>query len=261
ELLVREGDIQLGWRQPESLLPTISADNHLRISAGRDLDLAGIQLAKSRHLTFSAGRHLNASQSQLNATGNIHLLAGKDLMLRQAGIRAGQQVMLSAGRDIDLSRPNTPESLFYLSELNGVDKFSELGTQITAGDHLQLSAGEDIAGIARLTSTKGNVSVNAGRDLLLSARKYSPMNDGDKHYLYATSAINAAQNLTLVAAGNLLTSGASLTSGRDMQLSAGGNVRFESRQEFIREGNIERFTQHASRLTSGGALTLRSQGS
>ncbi|MBS9444498.1 hemagglutinin, partial [Photorhabdus heterorhabditis] len=42
---------------------------------------------------------------------------------------------------------------------------------------------------------------------------------------------------------------------------AGGNVRFESRQEFIREGNIERFTQHASRLTSGGALTLRSQGS
>ncbi|NDL01598.1 hypothetical protein GPY23_22650 [Photorhabdus bodei] len=82
-----------------------------------------------------------------------------------------------------------------------------------------------------------------------------------KQYLYATSAINAAKNLTLVAAGNLLTSGASLTSGSDMLLSAGGNVRFESRQEFIREGNIERFTQHASRLNSGGALTIRSQGS
>ncbi len=31
--------------------------------------------------------------------------------------------------------------------------------------------------------------------------------------------------------------------------------------DFNHEGNIERFTQHASRLNSGGALTLRSQGS
>ncbi|WP_228957136.1 DUF637 domain-containing protein [Photorhabdus laumondii] len=261
ELLVREGDIQMGRNRPHELLASISADNHLRISAGNDLDLSGTQLDKSHNLTLSAGRNLNASRSQLKAAGNINLFAGNDLMLRQAGIRAGQQVMLSAGRDIDISRPNTPESLFYLSELDGLDKFSELGTQITAGDHLQLSAGGDIAGIARLISTKGNVSVNAGRDLLFSARKYSPINDGDKQYLYATSAINAAKNLTLVAAGNLLTSGASLTSGSDMLLSAGGNVRFESRQEFIREGNIERFTQHASRLNSGGALTIRSQGS
>ncbi|MBS9422400.1 filamentous hemagglutinin N-terminal domain-containing protein [Photorhabdus caribbeanensis] len=261
ELLVREGDIQMGRNRSHELLASISADNHLRISAGNDLDLSGTRLDKSQNLTLSAGRNLNASRSQLNAAGNINLFAGNDLMLRQAGIRAGQQVMLSAGRDIDISRPNTPESLFYLSELDGLDKFSELGTQITAGDHLQLSAGEDIAGIARLTSTKGNVSVNAGRDLLFSARKYSPINDGDKQYLYAASAINAAQNLTLIAAGNLLTSGASLTSGSDMRLSAGGNVRFESRQEFIREGNIERFTQHASRLNSGGGLTIRSQGS
>ncbi|MER2473527.1 two-partner secretion domain-containing protein [Photorhabdus laumondii] len=261
ELLVREGDIQMGRNRSHELLASISADNHLRISAGNDLDLSGTRLDKSQNLTLSAGRNLNASRSQLNAAGNINLFAGNDLMLRQAGIRVGQQVMLSAGRDIDISRPNTPESLFYLSELDGLDKFAELGTQITAGDHLQLSAGGDIAGIARLTSTKGNVSINAGRDLLFSARKYSPINDGDKQYLYATSAINAAQNLTLVAAGNLLTSGASLTSGNDMRLSAGGNVRFESRQEFIREGNIERFTQHASRLNSGGALTIRSQGS
>ncbi|MDB6375301.1 hemagglutinin repeat-containing protein, partial [Photorhabdus bodei] len=186
---------------------------------------------------------------------NINLFSGNDLMLRQAGIRAGQQVMLSAGHDIDISRPNTPEASERRFDL------SQSGTQITAGEHLQLSAGGDIAGIARLTSTKGNISVNAGRDLLFFAQKYSPINDSDKQYLYGTGDVSAAQNLTLVAAGNLLTSGTRLTSGGDMQLSAGGNVRFESRQEFIREGNIERFTQHASRLNSGGALTIRSQGS
>ncbi|MCA6223150.1 hemagglutinin repeat-containing protein, partial [Photorhabdus antumapuensis] len=264
-------DIHMGWNRPDTSLPSISADNHLRISAGNDLDLFGTRLDKSRHLTLSAGRNLNARQGKLNAMGNIHLLAGNDLMLRRARISAGQQVMLSAGHDIDMSRPDTPEaseSLFYLSESYGLDKLtelkermtpvdlSELSTQVTAGDHLQLSAG-----MARLTSTQGNISVNAGRDLVFSAQKYSPINDGDKHALYATGAVNAAQHLTLVAAGNLLTSGTRLTSGNDMLLSAGGNIRFESRQEFIREGNIERFTQHASRLNSGGALTIRSQGS
>ncbi|MCW7760692.1 filamentous hemagglutinin N-terminal domain-containing protein [Photorhabdus luminescens] len=276
ELLVHEGDIQMGWNKSDISLPSISANNHLRISAGNDLDLFGIQLNQSRNLTLSAGRNLNARQGKLNATGNINLFAGNDLILRRAQISAGQQVTLSAGHDIDMFRPNTPEAserLFYLSELYGLDKLtelkermtpvdlSELGTQITAGDHLQLSAGGDIAGIAKLTSTQGSVSINAGRDLLFSAQKYSPINDGDKHYLYATGSINAAKNLILVAAGNLLTSGTRLTSGNDMLLSAGGNVRFESRQEFIREGNIERFTQHASRLNSGGALTIRSQGS
>ncbi|MCC8466610.1 two-partner secretion domain-containing protein, partial [Photorhabdus bodei] len=255
ELLVREGDIQMGRNQSAESLASISADNHLRISAGNDLDLSGIQLDKSRHLTLSAGHNLNANRSQLNAAGNINLFSGNDLMLRQAGIRAGQQVMLSAGHDIDISRPNTPEASERRFDL------SQSGTQITAGEHLQLSAGGDIAGIARLTSTKGNISVNAGRDLLFFAQKYSPINDSDKQYLYGTGDVSAAQNLTLVAAGNLLTSGTRLTSGGDMQLSAGGNVRFESRQEFIREGNIERFTQHASRLNSGGALTIRSQGS
>ncbi|WP_240000700.1 MULTISPECIES: two-partner secretion domain-containing protein [unclassified Photorhabdus] len=255
ELLVREGDIQMGWNRSDASLPSISADNHLRISAGNDLDLSGIQLDKSRHLTLSAGRNLNASRSQLNAAGNINLFSGNDLMLRRASINAGQQVMLSAGHDIDISRPNTPEASERRFDL------SQSGTQITAGDHLQLSAGGDIAGIAKLTSTKGNISVNAGRDLVFFAQKYSPINDSDKQYLYGTGDVSAAQNLTLVAAGNLLTSGTRLTSGSDMLLSAGGNVRFESRQEFIREGNIERFTQHASRLNSGGALTMRSQGS
>ncbi|TDB59472.1 hemagglutinin [Photorhabdus khanii subsp. guanajuatensis] len=255
ELLVHEGDIRMGRDQSYSW-SGLSARDHLRISAGRDLDLYGTPFDKSRHLTFSAGRHLNASQSQLNAAGNLHLFAGHDLLLRRARLNAGQQVTLSAGHDIDMSRHPTSESLLRVADLAGSI------TQITAGDQLQLSAGGDIVGrIARLTSTQGSVLVNAGRDFIFSAQKYSPVNDEDQHYLYATGTINAAHNLTLTATGNLLTYGTNLTSGSDMRLSAGGNVRFESLPEFIREGNSGRFTQHASQLKSGGALTLRAQGS
>uniref|UniRef100_UPI0036DF4914 two-partner secretion domain-containing protein n=1 Tax=Photorhabdus sp. RM322S TaxID=3342825 RepID=UPI0036DF4914 len=255
ELLVHEGDIRMGRDQSYSW-SGLSARDHLRISAGRDLDLYGTPFDKSRHLTFSAGRHLNASQSQLNAAGNLHLFAGHDLLLRRARLNAGQQVTLSAGHDIDMSRHPTSESRLRVADLAGSI------TQITAGDQLQLSAGGDIVGrIARLTSTQGSVLINAGRDFIFSAQKYSPVNDEDQHYLYATGTINAAHNLTLTATGNLLTYGTNLTSGSDMRLSAGGNVRFESLPEFIREGNSGRFTQHASQLKSGGALTLRAQGS
>ncbi|WP_420800623.1 DUF637 domain-containing protein [Photorhabdus thracensis] len=255
ELLVHEGDIRMGRDQLYSW-SGLSAKNHLRISAGHDLDLYGTSFDQSRHLTFSAGRNLNASQSQLNVAGNIHLFAGNDLMLRWARLNAGQQVTLSAGHDIDMSRPPTSESLLRVADLAGSR------TQITAGDQLQLSAGGDIVGrMARLTSTQGSVLVNASGDFIFSAQKYSPVNDEDQHSLYATGAINAARNLTLTAAGNLLTYGTNLTSGSDMRLSAGGNVRFESLPEFIREGNSGRFTQHASQLKSGGALTLYAQGS
>ncbi|RAW90727.1 hypothetical protein CKY01_11565 [Photorhabdus laumondii subsp. clarkei] len=274
ELLVREGDILMG-RNRFSSLPSISAYNSLRISAGNDLDLYDILLDKSHNLMLSAGRNIDASQGKLNATGNINLFAGNDLILRTTRISAGQQVTLGAGHDIDMYRhnPKVSDSLFYLPDLYKWDKLlelkerittvdlSELGTQITAGDHLQLSASGDIVGkVTKLTSTNGSVLVNAGRDLIFSAQKYSPINDY-KQYLYATSSINAAKNLTLVAAGNLLTYGTRLISGSDMMLSTGGNIRFESSKEFIQEGNIGRFTQHASQLNSGGALTIRSQGS
>ncbi|MFD0708850.1 DUF637 domain-containing protein [Photorhabdus akhurstii] len=274
ELLVREGDILMG-RNRFSSLPSISAYNSLRISAGNDLDLYDILLDKSHNLMLSAGRNIDASQGKLNATGNINLFAGNDLILRTTRISAGQQVTLGAGHDIDMYRhnPEVSDSLFYLPDLYKWDKLlelkerittvdlSELGTQITAGDHLQLSASGDIVGkVTKLTSTNGSVLVNAGRDLIFSAQKYSPINDY-KQYLYATSSINAAKNLTLVAAGNLLTYGTRLISGSDMMLSTGGNIRFESSKEFIQEGNIGRFTQHASQLNSGGALTIRSQGS
>ncbi|WP_323840884.1 hypothetical protein, partial [Photorhabdus africana] len=53
ELLVREGDIQMGRNRPYELLASISADNHLRISAGNDLDLSGTRLDKSHNLTLS----------------------------------------------------------------------------------------------------------------------------------------------------------------------------------------------------------------
>ncbi|MBI6548647.1 DUF637 domain-containing protein [Xenorhabdus lircayensis] len=248
ELVVRKGDIRT-----DMFWPSISADKNVRnvrISAGKNLYFYKTEFDSSYNLTLSAGHDLDASgiRNSLRTAGSINLFAGNDIKLFSAEINAGQQITLSAGRNIDMYDP----------------KMMASRTGITAGDQLQLRAGGDIVGkYARLTSTAGSVSVNAGRNVVFLAQEYlsDDYSDSKKSNTYGTSALNAAQNLTLSAAGDLSTYGASLISGRDMTLSAGGNVRFESLQEYIEEGNRERFTPRASQLKSGGALTLHAQGS
>ncbi|MDC9623943.1 hypothetical protein PSI22_20460 [Xenorhabdus sp. XENO-7] len=134
------------------------------------------------------------------------------------------------------------------------------GTDIIAGDRLQLSAGQDIVGsIIKLISTEGDISVNAGRDLIFLARRFVTEPSQDKRlYTSGISTFNAAKNLILSAAGNLSTYATNLVSGRDMAISTGGNIRFESLKEYVVENKTEQATQRASQLRSGGALTIQS---
>ncbi|PHM26635.1 DUF637 domain-containing protein [Xenorhabdus ehlersii] len=263
EYVVREGNITIG----SGYEPSISATKNLRMSAGKDLSFYTATLPNaSYNLTLSAGHNLDVTPplpdwnvGPLKTTGSISLFAGNDIKLLRREIDAGQQVTLSAGRDIDMHAHHAQD--VPLSEASA--RILAGSARITAGDHLQLSAGRDIIGrFATLTSTRGGISVNAGQDVVFLAQKYSPDHASDyKSYAAGISTLNAAQNLTLSATGNLLTYGSSLTAGRDMTLSTGGNIRLESVQEHIEDGNRERFTQRVSQLKSGGALTMHAQGS
>ncbi|WFQ80874.1 DUF637 domain-containing protein [Xenorhabdus sp. SF857] len=263
EYAVREGNITIG----NGYGPSISATNNLRVSAGKDLSFyTATQPNASYNLTLSAGHNLDVSPTlqnwnvgPLKTTGSINLFAGNDIKLLRREINAGQHVTLGAGRDIDMHAHDAPD--VPLEEASA--RILAGSARITAGDQLQLSAGRDIVGrFATLTSTRGDIAVNAGQDVVFLAQKYSPDQALDyKSYAAGTSSLNAAKNLTLSAAGNLSTYGSSLTSGRDMTLSTGGDIRFESVQEHIEDGNSERFTQRVSQLKSGGALTIHAQGS
>ncbi|MBD1227407.1 DUF637 domain-containing protein [Xenorhabdus griffiniae] len=263
EYAVREGNITLGNGHG----PSISATHNLRVSAGKDLYFyTATQPNASYDLTLSAGHNLDVTPTlqnwnvgPLKTTGSINLFAGNDIKLLRREIDAGQHITLGAGRDIDMHAHDAED--VPLDEASA--RILAGSARITAGDHLKLSAGRDIVGrFATLTSSRGDISVNAGQDVVFLAQKYSPDHAADyKSYAAGISTLNAAQNLTLSAAGNLLTYGSSLTSGRDMTLSTGGNIRFESVQEHIEDGNSERFTQRVSQLKSGGALTMHAQGS
>ncbi|MDC9591493.1 hypothetical protein PSI23_19950 [Xenorhabdus sp. XENO-10] len=248
---------------------SLRASENLRISADKDLVLGWSPTPdntwmQAHNLSLSAGQDLVVSSTQLlKVTGDLHLFAGNDVKLIGTEMEAGQQIRVGAGRDIDMHKHGAKDSIYTISEgKNGAEmarKFSAGGASITAGDHLQFQAGRDIVGrFTQLTSTGGDVSVNAGQDVVFLSHKY---NAGNAKIVTGISALNAGKKLILSAAGNLSTYATNLTSGRDMTISTGGNIRFESVQEHHEEGNSEHFLHRPSQLNSGEALTVSAQGS
>ncbi|PHM46476.1 ShlA/HecA/FhaA exofamily protein [Xenorhabdus mauleonii] len=252
--------------QLDSRNVSVSAKN-LTVTAGKDLKVTEKLSYPLHNATFIAGNNLSFSPkipysgegtTLLEASGNINLLAGNDIHATKTNLIAGQQITLNAGRDILMRDDNADgASNLLLEESSG--RIISGATKLIAGDNLQLNAGRDIlARSASLTSKAGDIFMNAGHNLALSAFGYT---DLSHNYKYLSTHLNAARNLTLATAGHLSTSGVNLTSGHNMAITAGGNIRFESVQEYQEEKNSARTLQRPSQLNSGGALKITSQGS
>ncbi|WP_425516847.1 DUF637 domain-containing protein [Photorhabdus caribbeanensis] len=171
ELIVHEGDLNMGMRTSDSSEISISAYNNLRISAGNDLDFSRTQLDKLHNITLSAGHNLNAIQGKLNATGNINLFAGNDLILQGANINADQQVMLSANGKMDLGNVKAK------TDLNVGAK------ELCIGQNVKVHTERDIVLASSILDNKG--SIIAGQDMRIF---------GDKVYNIGDNALLQANN-------------------------------------------------------------------
>lgn len=90
-------------------------------------------------------------------------------------------------------------------------------------------------------------------------------NDNNKDERHVVTALSAGKNLTASANNQLLTYGAKLTSGANMTLTSGSDMRFEAVQNHTyREGGnefTETRTQQGTELNAGGLMTVISGGS
>lgn len=90
-------------------------------------------------------------------------------------------------------------------------------------------------------------------------------NDNNKDDRHVVTTLSAGKNLTAAANNQLLTYGAKLTSGANMALTSGGDMRFEAVQNHTyREGGnefTETRTQQGTELNAGGLMTVIAGGS
>lgn len=206
---------------------------------------------------------LNAGQ--LNASGSVLLNSGGYLALRGTHIKAGKDVTLLAGHNADLNYRELGEQF---SRLFPSSRTPELGSRVHAGGNLLINSARDIGTQGGALSANGNITLLAGQNLWLSNLAYSAIdvaNDNNKDDRHVVTTLSAGKNLTASANNQLLTYGGRLTSGANMTLTSGGDMRFEAVQNhtYRESGNefTETRTQQGTELNAGGLMTVISGGS
>ncbi|WP_434523946.1 DUF637 domain-containing protein [Photorhabdus asymbiotica] len=263
----------------------LNASGNLTINSGKNLLLQNVYLQPSENISLSAhhdvtienhadtytfaksntaNRHNAPISGILHALKSLTINAGNNLSAKGSEMSAGKEIYLSAAKDIDLSAYEPT----YQADLPLSKESTEFSSKITAKNHISVMSGGDINGTSAQIQANGNTLLSAGRNITLSALTYSALNktnDNNKDDRHIIAQVRGDKKLTMAANGDITTAGSQLTSGGDITLSSGGNMRFESVQNHIyREGNrefTESVTQQATELVSDGVLTVISNGS
>ncbi|MEX7621929.1 DUF637 domain-containing protein [Serratia marcescens] len=302
-LLSRKGEIKShtsewpNFFHPDGVrwLGSLQASRDLTLTAGSTITLLNTLLApQSRNVSMTApgsisiikndailtrnrpGENLSADKQlqyfnnllqvgPMNATGSVSLNSGGYLALRGVNINAGKDVTLLAGHNADL---NYRALGGHYGHLFATSRTPELGSKIHAGGNLLINSARDIGTQGGALSANGNITLLAGQNLWLSNVAYSAIdaaNDNNKDDRHVVTTLSAGKNLTAAANNQLLTYGARLTSGANMTLTSGGDMRFEAVQNHTyREGGnefTETRTQQGTELNAGGLMTVIAGGS
>ncbi|WLI04087.1 hemagglutinin repeat-containing protein [Pseudomonas sp. FP597] len=172
----------------------IEAANALSITAGRDVTNSGSVLKSGADMAISAGRDINIVSTETRDSGNSGMGARSSSVTQSSSaIDVGANLRMTAGRDVsvvasridvkrdlaiaaagDLSISSAAEEEHSSSHTKKVtrseDHISQVSSVLTAGGNVSLNAGKDLELTASRITGGGNVALEAQRDLsILSA--------------------------------------------------------------------------------------------
>ncbi|AUY32787.1 hemagglutinin repeat-containing protein [Pseudomonas soli] len=225
----------------------IEGRDGVRIDSAGDLNISGAAVADSLQATRAGVR---------SSQGNVQLRGAQDLTLAAADV-AGRDVKLDAGRNLTLStvqsRKLQEKRENWRSGALGIDwetyqrtqtdsDTREHGVQVVAQRDVRANAGQDLTVNATSIEAPGQLSLNSGGDLRLTAATERQVNsDQGKHtkgfwkadwdnrsetQRSVTSQLKGG-DIELRAKASVLAEGAQLTSGQDIRI-AGKQVQISN---------------------------------
>lgn len=283
------------------------AGNNVALTARTDLNNLGGLLQGGDSLMLSAGRDINvASTTRTSQTGsgertnvdrvaglyvsnpNAVLLAsaGRDVNLMAAQVvneGTGGTTAIAAGNNLNLGTVTESaryDALFNSGNTRRESQRQDVGTVIQTSGDIQLLAGQDInARAAQVTSDKGAVLANAGRDIAITAgdagysldsTSYSKSTGswGSKKTVTTNDSVRDTSTIASTFSGDtvqlqsgrdLTVSGSNVVSTKGTVLQAGNNLTIEAARETHEESHFRE--EKKSGLFSGGGIgiTLGSQ--
>nr|WP_231110661.1 hemagglutinin repeat-containing protein [Xanthomonas arboricola] len=267
------------------ILSGITASNTLQLFAGNDMTLTGTRVQADGSAALIAGNNISLTPSALRndngllrggdamsvTTGkDLVMSAGNDLQLHGVTIKAGGSAALQAGNNLSLT-PTT-----------GLDGKVATRTNISTGDSLQLTAGNDL--IIRQADVKagGDLIAAAGNNLnvesvLNETETNSYKTRNGKTRVTTTTTTQTIDQQALTAGGNLILSAgndvnlvaAKLDAGKGLGISAGNDINastlttvdtsntLETRKRFKQTTSTSDETVHGTEFSAGANLAMQ----
>ncbi|WP_313700241.1 hemagglutinin repeat-containing protein [Pantoea sp.] len=272
----------------------IAAGGNMAMQAGHDLTVTASSISAGKNAALAAGNDLNlnsATTSQndvkgkrethstgldrttLTSGGDLALQAGRDLNSQAAGIAADKDVTLQAGRDVNLLAVETDSGNSYKSgkkiEIN--ESVRQQGTEIASGGSTTVKAGRDMVAEAARVDARGDLAVQAGRDVAITTATESDYHyDEDTkvkkklfskkttHTVHENSATTeqssalSGNNVAIVAGRDVTVTGSSVAGDNNVALKAGRDLAITAATEEEHSYSLKETKK--SGMMSGGSI-------
>ncbi|HCF4992196.1 TPA: DUF637 domain-containing protein, partial [Pseudomonas aeruginosa] len=238
----------------------------VNLITGGDLRNAGTLRAQN-DLSATAG---NIDNSGLIEAGNrLDLLASGSIRNDQGGIIAGREVSLSAlTGDVINERTVTQHQSSYRGT-GTTEAFADSTARIEAAQKLTVSAGRDVANIGGVIDSKGDLALQGGRDVLVSAAVAERgWTAGSQAYQTQTTQMGAevvaGRDISVSAGRDISVAGSRIDARRDVTFEAGRDVGLvaaaNEEHAYGKTKKVtfqdDKITQQATRVDAGGDLAI-----
>ncbi|MFG9751906.1 DUF637 domain-containing protein, partial [Pseudomonas aeruginosa] len=225
--------------------------------------------------TLRARNDLSATADNLDNSGLIEagkrldLLAGDSIRNRQGGVIAGRDVSLTAlTGDVINERSVTQHQSSYRGT-GTTEAFADSAARIEAAQKLTVSAGRDVANIGGVIDSKGDLALQGGRDVLVSAAVAERgWTAGSQAYQTQTTQMGAevvaGRDISVSAGRDISVVGSRIDARRDVTFEAGRDVGLvaaaNEEHAYGKTKKVtfqdDKITQQATRVDAGGDLAI-----
>ncbi|EPH1732191.1 DUF637 domain-containing protein, partial [Pseudomonas aeruginosa] len=196
-------------------------------------------------------------------------LASGSIRNDQGGIIAGREVSLSAlTGDVINERTVTQHQSSYRGT-GTTEAFADSAARIEAAQKLTVSAGRDVANIGGVIDSKGDLALQGGRDVLVSAAVAERgWTAGSQAYQTQTTQMGAevvaGRDISVSAGRDISVAGSRIDARRDVTFEAGRDVGLvaaaNEEHAYGKTKKVtfqdDKITQQATRVDAGGDLAI-----
>ncbi|MHC8326537.1 two-partner secretion domain-containing protein [Pseudomonas sp. LB1P83] len=232
---------------------------------------------------YSHARDFVDNAARIEAANKLVINSGRDVINSGGVLKSGGEMDIDAKRDVAIAAVAERHSDSRTDFLNS--SITQHGAEVSSGAGLTIDAGRDIAAVASKIDAKGDVTIEAKRDVFFGAaadEEHSYFKDKketrqEDHVSQIGTSLNAGGKLTFKSGKDMTLVASDISSGQEAYLHADGDLQLLAAQDSdyslydmkkkgsfgsmkTQRDEVTDLVHVGTKIKSGGDLTLSSGG-